>query len=143
VLFYHYVVIELRSAGMPEEKLFRLKGEERLREALPYFNRIRNTSTFWCLRQILSELYGIDVNSIDYGNYREVMEELESTKGDQGRALKILKLNVDRSLPTLTLWKKYPASTETFSEELSGLTNWYRRSPGKSSGGCRGSLGSQ
>jgi len=119
VLFYHYVVIELRSAGMPEEKLFRLKGEERLREALPYFNRIRNTSTFWCLRQILSELYGIDVNSIDYGNYREVMEELESTKGDQGRALKILKLNVDRFCP-LNPWKSTQLRRRPFQRSSQG-----------------------
>jgi len=60
ILFYHFVQAELVSSGMPIEKLSeKINPEERVKNALPYLKHIRNTSTYWSLRKIFSDLYGL------------------------------------------------------------------------------------
>ena len=46
IMFYHYLVTELRSAGMPLELVSRdLPVEDAVRNAVPFLPLIRNTST--------------------------------------------------------------------------------------------------
>ena len=59
ILFYHYIITELICAGMPAELLEPNRPlEERISKSLKYLPRIRNTTTYWCLAQILSDIYG-------------------------------------------------------------------------------------
>lgn len=66
ILLYHMAVSDLYSAGCPSgARLTQYPGwpteEEacaRLQEAVPFLPLVRNTSTFWGVRTILSELYG-------------------------------------------------------------------------------------
>jgi hypothetical protein len=66
VLLYHMVVSDLYAAGCPSgARLTQFPGwpdqaeaHARIREALPYVKHIENTSAFWGVRIILSELYG-------------------------------------------------------------------------------------
>jgi hypothetical protein len=66
VLLYHMVLAELYSAGCPSGARLtqypgwptREEAQFRIKEALPYLERIRNTSLFWTLRTILRDLYG-------------------------------------------------------------------------------------
>ncbi len=68
ILLYHMVVSDLYSAGCPSgARLTEFPGwpsqEEahaRLREAIPHLPHIRNTSCYWGVRTILSDLYGWD-----------------------------------------------------------------------------------
>ncbi len=65
ILLYHMVVSDLYAAGCPSgARLTEFPGwpdqaeaHARLREAIPYLDRIRNTSCFWGVRTILQDLY--------------------------------------------------------------------------------------
>lgn len=66
VLLYHMVVSDLYAAGCPSGARLteypgwptREEAHTRLREAIPYLDRIQNTSCFWGVRIILRDLYG-------------------------------------------------------------------------------------
>lgn len=66
ILFYYWLGTELRNAGCPEE-ICAPKGEsaresdprERVRQAVPYCERIRNTSNYWAFSGLMRDLYGI------------------------------------------------------------------------------------
>jgi len=110
VIFYHYIVTELIAAGAPRDKMYSLSGVERLRIALPYMKYIRSTATFWCLRKILSDLYGIDVREIEENNVDMIVRSIESALGNELRALDILKNKVPvyKSFLTLNPLKPIP-----------------------------------
>jgi len=62
VLLYHMVISDLASAGCPSRARLSEDPDEaevdaRVTEAIPYLQCIQNTSCFWGLRLILSELY--------------------------------------------------------------------------------------
>ena len=65
ILLYHMVVSDLYAAGCPSGARLtefpgwptRKEAHARLREALPYLKHIQNTSCFWGMRTILSDLY--------------------------------------------------------------------------------------
>jgi glucuronate isomerase len=103
VLFYHYIVTELASAGMDRGEFEKRRGLDRLLYALPYFKYVRNTATFWCLKQMLRDLYGLDVRAIDEGNWKSVVEALNGAANDEKRALDVLtkKCRVVKSFLTL------------------------------------------
>jgi len=84
VLFYHYIATELRSAGMPPEAVSpSLPVEEAVKNALPYFPLIRNTSTHWYLMKMLKELYGFEHEEINGENWKSLLEAIcEGTKED-------------------------------------------------------------
>src|SRR5947209_305178 len=66
VLLYHMAVSDLYAAGCPSgTRLTQFPGsptdEEahaRVQEALPFLPYVQNTSSFWAVRIILSDLYG-------------------------------------------------------------------------------------
>jgi hypothetical protein len=68
VVLYHMAVSELYAAGCPSgARLTQYPGEPtddearaRLAEAVPFLDRVRNTSTSWGVRIILRDLYGWD-----------------------------------------------------------------------------------
>ncbi|MEM4584611.1 MAG: hypothetical protein QW611_06510, partial [Ignisphaera sp.] len=82
IIFYHYIVTELISAGMNREEFEKLSPIDRFVKALPYFKFIRNTATFWSLKQILKDLYGLDINEINESNWKKVVESIESKQRD-------------------------------------------------------------
>lgn len=90
IIFYHYIATELASAGMNREEFEKAQRKEKLLMALPYFKYVKNTSTFWCLRHILRNLYGIDVKSIDESNWKDVVEAIESKQRNSGWAYEVL-----------------------------------------------------
>jgi len=110
IIFYHYIVTELIAAGAPRDKMYSLSGVERLRIALPYMKYIRSTATFWCLRKILSDLYGIDVREIAESNVDTIVRSIENALGNESRALDILKNKVPvyKSFLTLNPLKPIP-----------------------------------
>ncbi|MEM2739739.1 MAG: hypothetical protein QXQ29_02950 [Candidatus Bathyarchaeia archaeon] len=59
ILLYHYIATELRSIGIPVEEV-RAKSRDPVGDLIGYFKLIRNTATYWCLKRILSDLYGFD-----------------------------------------------------------------------------------
>src|SRR5678815_5798506 len=65
VLLYHMVVSDLYAAGCPTgARLTQYPGwpsqsesHQRIQEALPFLDEVRNTSSAWGLRRILLDLY--------------------------------------------------------------------------------------
>src|SRR5438046_8293988 len=65
VLLYHMAVSDLYAAGCPSGKRLteypgwpgEAEAHARIREALPYLDRVLNTSTSWGIRLILRDLY--------------------------------------------------------------------------------------
>jgi len=104
IIFYHYIVTELVSAGMSRKEFEKRKGLDKLLYALPYLRYIRNTATFWCLRQILSRLHGLDIRAIDENNWRDVVKVLESSANNESRAFEVLikESKVGKSFLTLS-----------------------------------------
>jgi glucuronate isomerase len=66
VLLYHMVISDLYAAGCPDgsrlsqfpQSPTREEATVRIESAIPYLKNIANTSSSWCLRMILSDLYG-------------------------------------------------------------------------------------
>ncbi|MCX8183490.1 MAG: hypothetical protein N3F08_03635 [Crenarchaeota archaeon] len=54
IVLYHYIATELVSSGMPREILGLEDPVERVRRIIPFLRNVRNTSTFWALRRVLS-----------------------------------------------------------------------------------------
>ncbi len=57
IVLYHYIATELVSSGMPREILSLEDPVEKVRRIIPFLKNVRNTSTFWALRRVLS-LFG-------------------------------------------------------------------------------------
>ncbi len=54
IIIYHYIATELVSSGMPREILDLEDPDERVRRIIPFLKNVKNTSTFWALRRVLS-----------------------------------------------------------------------------------------
>ncbi|ABW01671.1 hypothetical protein [Caldivirga maquilingensis] len=114
VLLYHYIVTELRSAGAPLG-FGEVKGFDELKPIIPYFRRIRNTATHWGLMRILNDLYGLRVSGINEGNVNDVVKAIESVKGDEDRAVKVIRdsSRVRKSVLTLNPLEPLPEYDES------------------------------
>lgn len=61
LFFYHYLVDELKAAGVDSEAISSDKpAEKRLVAAMPYMPFIRNTSTYWMFTIIARDLFEFD-----------------------------------------------------------------------------------
>jgi hypothetical protein len=91
IVLYHHVWIELVSAGMGQYEVTKaglpheladpgMDPVERVRKALPYLNRIRNTTIGMLLRWLLKDIYGTD--SL---NESSVIEKLASDVENRGK----------------------------------------------------------
>lgn len=77
IVFYHYIVTELLSAGMPPDAISpHLSFEETVKRAIPYLTLIKNTSTYWCLMTMLKKLYGFEGDEINEENWRGLLETI-------------------------------------------------------------------
>jgi glucuronate isomerase len=75
ILFYHYIVTELRSAGMPLELISPdLPVDDAVENVLPFLPLIKNTSTFWYFVRMLKELYGFEDQEINKKNLKRLLE---------------------------------------------------------------------
>ncbi len=108
IVFYHYIATELVSSGMPKELLERYRGVDRLKVAASYIKYIRNTSTFWCLKSILRDLYRFELKSIEPNNVEELINVVKQKLGDETWARYILRnmVPVEKSFLTINPLEK-------------------------------------
>lgn len=76
ILLYHMVISDLYAAGCPSgQRLSEDPDEEeaagRIEEAIPLLEHIQNTSCYWLMRTILSDLYDWN-QTLTLGNWREL-----------------------------------------------------------------------
>jgi len=121
VIFYEYIMVELRTAGMREEILEKERGPKKLEKALPHLRFLRNTTTYWSLLRILKDLYGFQGNNIDENNWRDVIELLEAKRCDEEWAKSIIKdrARISKSILTFSPLDEIPIyDPEIFSGTL-------------------------
>jgi len=94
ILLYHYIVTELRSAGVPASILSEDRDPKvRVKEAMPYLRSISNTTTYWCLMRILRDVYGFEggFGHGDEDSYPRLLEGIMEGTGHGERAGIILR----------------------------------------------------
>ncbi len=104
ILFYHYLVTELRSAGMPLELVSpELPVEDAVRNAVPFLPLIRNTSTYWYFTRMLKELYGFEDDEINTKNMDGLLEAINKGSKQPDRYKRVLgeKAKIEKTFLTL------------------------------------------
>lgn len=92
LMSYHWLQTELRAVGMPPADLDpSLPPDERVRRALPYLRRMRNTAMSWCFHRILRDLYDVHDPNLDESNYRDVLDRVAATGRDPSWAGRVLR----------------------------------------------------
>jgi glucuronate isomerase len=92
LMSYHWVQTELRAVGMPAADLDpALPADERVRRAIPYLRRMRNTAMAWCLYRIFRDLYDFNEPHVTESNYRELLEKVARSGRDPAWAPTLLR----------------------------------------------------
>ncbi|MGC8934727.1 MAG: hypothetical protein ACP5LN_06210 [Thermoproteota archaeon] len=79
IVLYHYIATELVTSGMPQEILNIKDPNERVKRSLPFLKNIKNTSTFWALKRILSNLFDFneELNENSFNILQEKFQDFE------------------------------------------------------------------
>jgi glucuronate isomerase len=117
ILFYHYIVTELRSAGMPLELVSRdLPVEDAVRNTLPFLLLIRNTSTYWYFTRMLKEMYGFGYDEINPKNVSGLLKAIDEGSKQPDRYKWILgdKAKISKTFLTITVNEPKPKFDSQF-----------------------------
>lgn len=80
LMSYHWIQTELRSVGMAQSDFdTALPVEERVRRAIPYLKRMRNTAMSWCFYRILRDLYDFHDPDITEANLSGLLDQVAAT----------------------------------------------------------------
>jgi len=102
IFSYHYIKMELSTAGMDVENLMSdsIPPDEQVKNALPYIPRIRNTTTWWGFMTICRAL-GFEGSTVDESNYQELCKVAADTMGSEKWYRKALdSINIKKSFLT-------------------------------------------
>ena len=130
IIFYHLLKWELVSAGMPEEKftrdisglgeLSRFSHSQKLKTASkidmeqviskysPYFQSLRNTTTYYCLTRIFEDLYDFDFQRFAPNNWRSIFSKVLKTKDDDEWTKHVLLKKAKIDISVTGLWSRSP-----------------------------------
>ena len=113
IALYHDVQTELQSIGVPAEVFENQNAKKRVIEAAKYVDRIPNTTTYWCLTRILTDLYaagplhGCDID--------DLYASVEKTAADPTWLATVLeKANVAKVFHTCPWQSKLPKASDVF-----------------------------
>jgi glucuronate isomerase len=88
---YHWVQTELKAVGLPDSDADpALPTDERVRRAIPFLARMRNTAMSWCLFRILRDLYDFHEPMLTKDNYRSLLDRFEASARRPGWARQVL-----------------------------------------------------
>jgi glucuronate isomerase len=116
IVFYEYILNELRSAGMPNDlSLTTTPADQLMPMAVSFFKMIRNTSTYWCLTRMLEELYDFH-EDIDQHTWKTLFKKIESTSSRPHWYREVLgrKARIERTFATLTHDRPVPSYDSQF-----------------------------
>jgi glucuronate isomerase len=92
LMSYHWVQTELRAVGMPASDLDpALPADERVRRAIPFLRKMRNTAMAWCLFRIFRDLYDFDERHLTEANWRTLFDKVAATGRDPSWAPAVLR----------------------------------------------------
>ena len=92
IVSYHFVLADLEAVGLPREDWQKeeLSDEEKVAKTIPFFQKCRNTGTFRCLENLLTDLYGIQ-EPLSPGNWEKTYQLVKEKGNDSNWANKLLK----------------------------------------------------
>ena len=95
IMLYHMVISDLYAAGCPSGRRLSEDPDEeeaagRIEEAIPLLEHIQNTSCYWLMRTILSDLYDWN-QTITPGNWRELDGRIRRKNADPDWPREILR----------------------------------------------------
>ncbi len=117
IMFYHFVNFELRSAGLSgpdthhENDVYVKDVKDRILRALPYFPKIRFSGSYYCLKRVLQDLYGMKTECPTEDFVDSLLGQIDERKGDPRWAREVLtrKARIVRSSVNIL---NYPNWTE-------------------------------
>jgi len=100
ILFYHFLKCEIYSAGGDDTFLISNASlEEKMDYFLKYLPVIENTTTWWCVKKILKDLYDLK-EPLNHKNWQNIQKEIEKNRNDTTWPENLLtkKLKIEHSL---------------------------------------------
>jgi glucuronate isomerase len=78
ILFYHFMRRELYSAGLKDDNYLvsNTPFEERIGEFFKYKPLVENTTTFWCIKKILNDIYHVTDGDIRPDNWKDLQQQI-------------------------------------------------------------------
>ncbi len=125
IVFYHFITYELCSAGMPLEVL-RLDDErEKLLGALPFLPLIRAGGTYYCLKRILQDLYGMKEECLTEDNLDEMIGKVTETAGDREWPREVLaqRARIKKSFVSILAYPDWARKVAAGDEEAARYTD--------------------
>lgn len=108
------IVSDLRSAGVSPELLETEGTKKKVYELAGHLEKIKNTTTYWCLTQILDGLYQTERPAHE-SDVDELWGKVEQSAGDPNRASTVLdRANVSKVLVACDWYRAVPAASERF-----------------------------
>ena len=91
IFFYHVAAQAMVAAGMPPDLMKPERPvDERIKDALPYMAKIRNTTMFWVIKEALRVIHGFDAEDFSWANWEGLCRKVEATSGQPGWAREVL-----------------------------------------------------
>ncbi len=86
ILHYHWLGMELRTAGCAQEVIHgrEMDPRERVERTLPFMPAVRNTVNHWAFAGILRDLYGFEGDTLRADNWEQVSEQVGAKATDEG-----------------------------------------------------------
>ncbi len=113
IALYHFITSELEAAGIDIAKFDTLSPHKKLLEASSGFARIKNTTSCWCLEQILRDLFALPLPH--ESDIQEASKRVEESAGRADWTGEVLrKANVSRVLVCADWRKPVPSGDNLF-----------------------------
>ena len=107
ILFYHFMRRELYSAGLADDNFLVSDApfEKRIGEFFNYKPLVENTTTYWCIKKILNEIYQIKDGDVYPDNWEEIQQQIIQSSKDYSYPKLILnRMNAQCSLVCENHW---------------------------------------
>ncbi len=114
IALYHYIKTELESAGVDPSLLEMENAKKRVLEAVKQMPSIANTTTYWCLNQIVQDLYGTG-ESLHKSDVEALWTRVEQSANDPGWVERVLdQANVSKVFLACDFRKRMPKASDRF-----------------------------
>ena len=118
IVLYHFFRLELEACGLPQNQPG-LSPKERIKNALPYMPRAKNTGTRWALRTLLKDLYGMKEDFLCEENWEELYEKFEANRTNYEWPKEVLtkRARIQNSAINLDEYTEWTAKRDAGAEE--------------------------
>jgi len=114
IALYHCIRTELESGGAGPAVLDTDDAKKRVLRAAEQMHLIANTTTYWCLTQILADLYGSE-ESLHKSDIEALWEKVRKTASDDEWPRQVLdQANVPKALMACDWRKRVPRASGSF-----------------------------